>query len=99
MHQWIDERCVEPRVQQVVLPSFWPRKKNMREPSVADGGELEGGESGVKATGIAASPGSRGYGTGRSTQQDTDVAAFEEGLRIRKREFSMPGSMPGMVVN
>ncbi|KAL8661887.1 MAG: hypothetical protein Q9202_005169 [Teloschistes flavicans] len=32
LHAWIDERCVEPRVQQVVLPSLWPRKKNTRGP-------------------------------------------------------------------
>lgn len=30
IHQWFDERCVEPRVQQIVLPSLWPRKKNTR---------------------------------------------------------------------
>jgi maintenance of morphology protein 1 len=30
LHAWFDERCVEPRVQQIVLPSLWPRKKNTR---------------------------------------------------------------------
>jgi maintenance of morphology protein 1 len=30
IHQWFDERCVEPRFQQIVLPSLWPRKKNTR---------------------------------------------------------------------
>jgi maintenance of morphology protein 1 len=30
LHDWFDERCVEPRVQEVVLPSLWPRKKNTR---------------------------------------------------------------------
>jgi maintenance of morphology protein 1 len=30
LHAWFDERCVEPCVQQIVLPSFWPRKKNTR---------------------------------------------------------------------
>ncbi|KIW09222.1 uncharacterized protein PV09_00149 [Verruconis gallopava] len=30
IHQWFDERCVEPRVQQIVLPNLWPRKKNTR---------------------------------------------------------------------
>jgi len=30
IHQWFDERCVEPRFQQIVLPSLWPRKKNVR---------------------------------------------------------------------
>ncbi|TGZ84401.1 hypothetical protein EX30DRAFT_316332 [Ascodesmis nigricans] len=32
LYQWIDERCVEPRFQQIVLPSVWPRKKTTREP-------------------------------------------------------------------
>lgn len=47
LHAWIDERCVEPRVQQVVLPSLWPRKKNTRGPhpppaaGSADGEEEE----------------------------------------------------------
>lgn len=36
LHAWIDERCVEPRVQQVVLPSLWPRKKNTRGPPEND---------------------------------------------------------------
>lgn len=31
LYQWIDERCVEPRFQQIVLPSLWPRKKTTRE--------------------------------------------------------------------
>lgn len=36
IHQWFDDRCVEPRFQQIVLPSLWPRKKNTR------GGTAEG---------------------------------------------------------
>ncbi|KAI9697945.1 MAG: ERMES complex subunit mmm1 [Candelina mexicana] len=46
LHTWFDERCVEPRFQQIVLPSLWPRKKNTR------GGEEEkeaGPESTVRA--------------------------------------------------
>lgn len=35
IHAWFDTRCVEPRFQQIVLPSLWPRKKNTR------GGENE----------------------------------------------------------
>lgn len=31
LHAWIDERCVEPRFQQIALPSLWPRKKNTRQ--------------------------------------------------------------------
>lgn len=30
IHRWFDDRCVEPRFQQIVLPSLWPRKKNVR---------------------------------------------------------------------
>ncbi|KAF8457996.1 hypothetical protein BGX38DRAFT_1042150, partial [Terfezia claveryi] len=31
LHDWIDQRCVEPRFQEIVLPSLWPRKKTTRE--------------------------------------------------------------------
>lgn len=44
LYQWIDERCVEPRFQQIVLPSMWPRKKTTREPQ--RGGEDDGMPSG-----------------------------------------------------
>ncbi|EUC43148.1 hypothetical protein COCMIDRAFT_101601 [Bipolaris oryzae ATCC 44560] len=30
VHAWFDERAVEPRFQQIVLPSLWPRKHNTR---------------------------------------------------------------------
>jgi len=40
LHAWFDERCVEPRFQQIVLPSLWPRKRNTR------GGETEAGLDG-----------------------------------------------------
>lgn len=39
IHAWFDTRCVEPRFQQIVLPSLWPRKKNTR------GGENRENES------------------------------------------------------
>lgn len=39
IHAWFDTRCVEPRFQQIVLPSLWPRKKNTR----GGGGEGENG--------------------------------------------------------
>ena len=47
IHRWFDDRCVEPRFQQIVLPSLWPRKKNTR------GGE-EGGAGDVSVDGTAA---------------------------------------------
>jgi maintenance of morphology protein 1 len=50
MHQFLDDRCVEPRFQQIVLPSLWPRKKNTRggedEDAIADetvaGSQIDG---------------------------------------------------------
>ncbi|KAI6963357.1 hypothetical protein KC355_g12417, partial [Hortaea werneckii] len=48
IHQWFDDRCVEPRFQQIVLPSLWPRKKNTRGGrgggDAGDGGGPEDGE-------------------------------------------------------
>jgi maintenance of morphology protein 1 len=37
LHQWFDERCVEPKFQQIVLPSLWPRKKTTREQAATAG--------------------------------------------------------------
>lgn len=41
LHTWFDERCVEPRFQQIILPSLWPRKKNTRG---GDEGSSDGDE-------------------------------------------------------
>ncbi|KAI0395368.1 hypothetical protein F5Y17DRAFT_424073 [Xylariaceae sp. FL0594] len=30
LHRWFDERAVEPRFQEIALPSMWPRMKNTR---------------------------------------------------------------------
>jgi maintenance of morphology protein 1 len=99
LHMWFDERCVEPRFQQIELPSLWPRKKNTR-----------GGEEGV---GVERE--SLGRAKGKEVQRDLreearrEVEAEQrakveserveaEGLRWRRRargeEYAMPGSMP-----
>lgn len=52
IHNWFDERCVEPRFQQIVLPSLWPRKKNVRG----------GGEDGPATA--STSPPSTSHGVG-----------------------------------
>lgn len=31
LHRWFDERAVEPRFQEIALPSMWPRMKNTRD--------------------------------------------------------------------
>ncbi len=85
LHTWFDERCVEPRFQQIVLPSLWPRKKNTR------GGEEE--EDGVEGKDTGA--GRRAEDGGRVEGEGIRLRRREmgqEGLKI-------PGAMPGMTVS
>ncbi|KAI4244636.1 MAG: hypothetical protein L6R40_002840, partial [Gallowayella cf. fulva] len=100
LHAWIDERCVEPRVQQVVLPSLWPRKQNTRGP-------LSEEESGL---GIRTSENVRDVREEARREVEEErkkdrehwegeaAARFAEGLRWRSRAegggYEMPGAMP-----
>jgi len=104
LHAWIDERCVEPRVQQVVLPSLWPRKKNTRGPGSADeeeaavpAGAAEGADRDLKEEARREVEEERLRTAGEDGNEE--VSNFEEGLRLRRREYDMPGAMPGMMVN
>ncbi len=47
IHSWLDERCVEPRYQEIVLPNLWPRKKNTRggDDAIEDDEYDEGAEA------------------------------------------------------
>jgi maintenance of morphology protein 1 len=44
VHAWFDERAVEPRFQQIVLPSLWPRKHNTRGGATDDVAAEDDGE-------------------------------------------------------
>lgn len=100
LHAWIDERCVEPRVQQVVLPSLWPRKRNTRGPS-----EPSGDEEPSEAIALGEQPTPKrdlGEEARREVEQEragglrwrAAAAAREEG-----RGYGMPGAMPGIMVS
>jgi maintenance of morphology protein 1 len=103
LHTWFDERAVEPRFQQIELPSLWPRKKNTR------GGEEAGSEP-------ASMSRAKGKEMERDLREEArreveaeararaEVERVEqEGLRWRRRargestgeHYAMPGSMPG----
>ncbi|KAK8167226.1 hypothetical protein BC567DRAFT_271277 [Phyllosticta citribraziliensis] len=61
LHTWFDERCVEPRFQQILLPSLWPRKRNTRggEDEAADAdlsGKEDAGEGGRHENQTAGGP-------------------------------------------
>jgi len=92
LHTWFDERAVEPRFQQIVLPNLWPRKKNTR-----------GGDEEVKAHGGV----ERDLREEARAEVDAEARAQRErmereGLRWRRGgtgpgHLSMPGAMPGEV--
>ncbi|KAI1375751.1 hypothetical protein F4677DRAFT_420618 [Hypoxylon crocopeplum] len=111
LHRWFDERAVEPRFQEIALPSLWPRKKNTR-----------GGDDPLDGTSSSASN-SAGKGKGREIAKELKEEALKEvqaeaavgarrdlsppeNLRYRRArgrgdapgtgDFSMPGSLPGM---
>ncbi|KJZ73354.1 Maintenance of mitochondrial morphology protein 1 [Hirsutella minnesotensis 3608] len=93
LHRWFDERAVEPRFQQIALPSLWPRKRNTRGPEDTLG-------DGVGSVGRA-----RGKEVARDLRDETHLGdAGRRGpapsLRHRRPlntnnepEFSMPGSL------
>lgn len=83
IHRWFDDRCVEPRFQQIVLPSLWPRKKNTRggeadnepgdgdrESAILDDALAEGRSASVPA----AVPISKKEGTTTAEQRTRDWA-------------------------
>ncbi|KAK4199052.1 hypothetical protein QBC40DRAFT_282701 [Triangularia verruculosa] len=90
LHRWFDERCVEPRFQEIELPSMWPRKKNTR-----GGGEIIANvEHSIHKA--------HGGDVAKEARQEVDTEV--DGLRYRRRPVtddtysvsgSMPGSMPG----
>ncbi|PQE30819.1 Maintenance of mitochondrial morphology 1 protein [Rutstroemia sp. NJR-2017a WRK4] len=102
LHTWFDERCVEPRFQQIELPSLWPRKKNTR-----------GGEEVTPPE-----PVNIGRARSRDVERDlreearreveaetsartrAELDGHEDSVRWRHRargeEYAMPGSMPGL---
>ena len=98
LHTWFDERAVEPRFQEIALPSLWPRKKNTRGPDDAVG---EGSGSIGRAKGKQQSQDLRDFHLGSKSVQLDGEAFDQSSLRQRRRqmsegEFSMPGALPGI---
>ncbi|KAI9772899.1 MAG: ERMES complex subunit mmm1 [Geoglossum simile] len=86
LHSWFDERCVEPRFQQIVMPSLWPRKRNTR------GGDDE--DVGLDRREPRAELRDNG-GEGREMERER-VRTEDLRRRVggREGEFSMPGTLP-----
>ena len=103
LHRWFDERCVEPRFQEIALPNMWPRKKNTR------GGddiivEAEKSMSKTKGADIAKEVREEARKEVRA-EEDARADRVQDSLRYRRRAQAeeplpipgaMPGSLPGM---
>lgn len=105
LHTWFDERCVEPRFQQIELPSLWPRKKNTRGGD--DGGSEPASMSRAKGKEMerdVREEARREVEAEAEARVGSELERVEqEGLRWRRRargeEYAMPGSMPGLSMN
>ncbi|KAK3322358.1 hypothetical protein B0H66DRAFT_574586 [Apodospora peruviana] len=105
LHRWFDERCVEPRFQEIALPSMWPRKKNTRggDDTIAN---IEQSISKAKGGDVAKDLRAEAR---KEVEAEADARAdrVHDSLRLRRRpraedtfaSGSMPGSMPGMNID
>ena len=98
LHRWFDERAVEPRFQEIALPSLWPRKQNTRGPDDTMG-EGSGSMGRSKGKEVAnRDP----WEDVRKELSAEDALKEQSSLRHRRRlkededEFSMPGALPGL---
>lgn len=98
LHKWFDDRCVEPRFQEIALPSLWPRKKN------TSGGE-DGVESAMTSMGSPRGreisrevmEGAKNEVKAESIERSPDVASLRYRRRGGRMESpSMPGGLPEM---
>lgn len=103
LHRWFDERAVEPRFQEIALPSLWPRKKNTRGPddTMADAG----GGSISRSKGKDASRDLREGARPKNSSGEDGDRGEDSSLRLRRSQgpreeddFSIPGSLPTLHV-
>lgn len=103
LRMWFEERCVQPRMQQIAVPNLWPRMKNVVEGE----GVLDGGRASGVGSGMVMPRGERDLREEARREVEEERREREgQGYGMRRRvgggegrEFSMPGAMPGMLVS
>ncbi|EXF83517.1 hypothetical protein CFIO01_10649 [Colletotrichum fioriniae PJ7] len=101
LHRWFDERCVEPRFQEIALPSMWPRKKNTRGP---EDGLAEINASVSRAKGKDINPDLRAEAR-REVEAEARTQTGREHDSLRRRRMrsddglTIPGAMPGLDID
>ncbi|KAK0711166.1 hypothetical protein B0H67DRAFT_493551 [Lasiosphaeris hirsuta] len=100
LHQWFDDRCVEPRFQEIALPSMWPRKKNTRggDDAIADAERSMSKAKGVEVAKDLREEARKEVAAEADARADRaqDALRYRHPRRPRAEDaFSMSGSMPG----
>jgi maintenance of morphology protein 1 len=84
VHAWFDERVVEPRFQQIVLPSLWPRKRNTR-----------GGEDEAEIDDEAVADDEEEAPTSPETEAEPEISiAIESPTPVKPRTRPTPYTLP-----
>ncbi|KAK5664172.1 hypothetical protein OQA88_388 [Cercophora sp. LCS_1] len=100
LHQWFDDRCVEPRFQEIALPSMWPRKKNTRggDETIHDMERSMSKAKGVEAAKDVREDAGKEVDIGTDGRADTtqDTVRYRRPRPRAEDAFTMPGSMPGI---
>ena len=102
VHAWFDERAVEPRFQQIVLPSLWPRKHNTRggDADIAvtedDDQDVDPNEQNVLPPGNRPSTPSLGppFIPNPSAASTLEARIEAEGTKLRDAEIRANGHRP-----
>jgi maintenance of mitochondrial morphology protein 1 len=91
LHAWFDERAVEPRFQQIILPNFWPRKKNTRGGEDGDDGDSKADDAEGKLDSLQRRRASSTHAQSRPVVPGPGPSSFEarmeaEGAKLREAE-------------
>ncbi|KAF3034301.1 ERMES complex subunit mmm1 [Didymella heteroderae] len=84
VHAWFDERAVEPRFQQISLPSLWPRKHNTRGGATEDA-EDEGIDTAAEGDDVAVP--AAGLGLDVPAEMTLEQRIEVEGAKLREAEI------------
>ncbi|KAF1851235.1 uncharacterized protein K460DRAFT_303221 [Cucurbitaria berberidis CBS 394.84] len=100
VHAWFDERAVEPRFQQIVLPSLWPRKHNTRGGATDDADvavEDDGFDVGdaIQPGGVGARAEPTSFIPTSATASTLEARIEAEGALLREAEVKAGERRPG----
>jgi len=103
LHRWFDDRAVEPRFQEIELPSLWPRMRNTRggDESIAEAGErslgkAKGAEVARELRRESEAAAARSSAAERSPDPPPHMLRHRRGSVRTDDPFAMPGAMPGV---